>query len=242
MPIRVTVWNENVHEQLSPQVRAIYPGGIHRAIAGAFSSAPDIVARCATLEEPEHGLTVSVLRETDVLTWWGHKAHKEVADPIVERVISRVWEGMGLLVLHSAHYSKLFRRLMGTSCSLAWREAGEKERVWVCNPGHPIAQGLERYFEIDASEMYGEPFAVPAPDEQVFISWFAGGEVFRSGCTWKRGAGKVFFFGPGHETHPIYHDPNVQRVLLNAVRWATPQGARWVDSCPKVQAVEPGVE
>ena len=225
--IKVTVWGENVHEQTHEAVRALYPAGMHRAIADALEADPGVQARTATLQEPEHGLGEAVLEDTDVLTWWGHCAHDEVDDAVVERVQTRVLEGMGIIVLHSGHFSKIFKRLMGTSCALKWREAGEKERVWCCNPGHPIARGLPPYFELERSEMYGEPFGIPAPDENVFISWFAGGEVFRSGCTWQRGAGKVFYFAPGHETYPIYHDENVLRVIANAVRWAAPAGERW---------------
>ena len=198
--------------------------------------------RCATLQEPDHGLSEETLAATDVLTWWGHAAHGQVDDKIVERVQKRVWEGMGLLVLHSGHYSKIFKRLMGTSCSLTWREAGEKERLWVCNPGHPIAAGIDKYFELPNTEMYGEPFGIPTPDEQVFISWFEGGEVFRSGCTWKRGQGKIFYFRPGHEAYPIYHDRNVRLVLKNAARWARPDGQVWIDGAPNVpieKAAEP---
>jgi trehalose utilization protein len=169
-----------------------------------------------------------------VLTWWGHRAHAEVSDAVVERVQRRVLEGMGLIVLHSAHYSKIFKRLLGTTCSLNWRVAGERERLWVCNPGHPIARGIDGCFELAQEEMYGEPFAVPAPDEQVFISWFAGGEVFRSGCCWRRGNGKIFYFRPGHEIYPTYFDRNVRRVLANAAEWARPEG-RWVDACVNVK-------
>lgn len=240
--IRVTVWGENVHEQRDAAVRAIYPRGMHRAIAEGLRSGDgedEFAVRCATLQEPEHGLSERVLAETDVLSWWGHLAHREVEDRVVERVLARVWEGMGLLVLHSGHYSKVFRRLLGTSCSLTHREAGERERVWVCQPGHPICAGLDRFFEIPRSEMYGEPFAIPAPDEQIFLSWFQGGEVFRSGCTWRRGAGKIFYFGPGHETYPIYHQPEVRRVLANAVRWLRPTGPVWRDTCPRMDPVEP---
>lgn len=232
--LRVTVWGENVHEQKHENIRAIYPTGMHQCIADGLNEAGDIEARCATLQEPEHGLTQEVLDSTEVLTWWGHAAHGKVEDAIVKRVQKRVWQGMGLIVLHSGHYAKIFKRLLGTSCSLTWREAGEKERIWVCNPGHPIAQGLDRYFEIPHTEMYGEPFAIPTPDEQVFISWFQGGEVFRSGCTWKRGNGKIFYFRPGHETYPIYHHEQVKLVLKNAVRWARPEGSKWVDSCPRI--------
>jgi trehalose utilization protein len=170
-----------------------------------------------------------------VLTWWGHKAHGEVSDEVVARVQKRVLEGMGLIVLHSGHFSKIFKRLMGTTCSLTWREADEKERLWVCNPGHPIAQGIGPYFELPREEMYGEPFGVPPPEEQVFISWFEGGEVFRSGCCYTRGNGKIFYFRPGHETYPTYFDANVRRVLANAVEWARPPATRWVDSCPNAK-------
>ncbi len=180
--IRVTVWNENLHECKNAIVAKIYPDGMHNCIADGLREDVAILVRTATLQEAEHGLTKRVLAETDVLLWWGHAAHGEVEDAIVERVLSRIWEGMGFIALHSAHYSKIFKRLMGTSCSLTWREAGERERLWVCNPGHPIAQGIDRCFEIENSEMYGEPFAVPTPEEIVFLSWFEGGEVFRSGC------------------------------------------------------------
>jgi len=239
--IRATVWGENIHEQTDPPVRQHYPDGMHRCIADSLRETPEIEAGCVTLQDPSHGLSEETLSQTDVLIWWGHKAHSAVADEVVERVIARVWQGMGLVVLHSAHYSKIFKRLMGTSCSLNWRVADEKERVWVCQPGHPIAAGLPPSFELPQSEMYGEPFAIPAPDEQVFISWYAGGEVFRSGCTWRRGAGKIFYFSPGHEIYPIYHDPNVKQVLRNAVKWARPEGTPWIDACrhiPKENAPE----
>lgn len=231
--LRATVWGENVHEWSNPTVGAHYPQGMHRCIAAALATTPGVEVRCATLQEPEHGLGEAVLEATDVLLWWGHKAHGEVGDAVVERVVRRVWEGMGLVVLHSGHFSKVFKRLLGTPCSLTWRIAAERERVWTCLPGHPIARGLPAWWELPESEMYGEPFAIPTPEEQVFISWFAGGEVFRSGCTWRRGAGKVFYFSPGHETYPIYHDPHVQTVLRNAVEWARPAGERVVDACPQ---------
>lgn len=234
-PLRVVVWGENVHEQQDAAVAAIYPDGMHAAIAaGIRENLPDAEVSTATLQEPEHGLTAERLAATDVLTWWGHRAHAEVSDAVAERVQRRVLEGMGLIVLHSAHYSKIFKRLMGTTCSLTWRVAGERERLWVCNPGHPIAQGIDRCFELPKEEMYGEPFAVPAPEEQVFISWFEGGEVFRSGCCWRRGNGKIFYFQPGHEIYPTYYDANIRRVIANAVAWARPQGM-WIDSCPNAK-------
>jgi len=238
MPIRVTVWNENVHEQEMPEVREIYPTGIHGCIAETLSRDSELKVRTATLEQPEHGLTEAVLEETDVLFWWSHGAHDKVEDKIVDRVQKRVLEGMGLIPLHSSHYAKIFKRLLGTSCSITWRVADERERLWVVNPGHPIARGIDRFIEIDKEEMYGEPFGIPTPDEEVFISWFEGGEVFRSGCCFRRGAGKIFYFRPGHETFPTFHHPGVQQVLINAAKWAAPEGARWVDTCPMVTPEE----
>lgn len=244
MPIRAVVWNENIHEQTNDIVRSIYPTGIHNAIADALNTDDAIEATTATLEEPDHGLTEDRLRQTDVLLWWGHKDHGAVSDEVVERVARRVWEGMGLIVLHSGHFSKPFKRLMGTPCALKWREAGERERLWVINPRHDIAKGLDDHFVLEHEEMYGEQFSVPEPLETVFISWFAGGEVFRSGMTWRRGAGNIFYFRPGHETYPTYHDVNVQTVLRNAVNWAyNPQAALTaIHDAPNVpveQALEP---
>ncbi|RIK80304.1 MAG: trehalose utilization protein ThuA [Planctomycetota bacterium] len=229
-PLRVTVWNEYVHERTSDAVAKIYPQGIHSAVADAIRQhlGSGVSVRTATLDEPDHGLTEEVLAATDVLTWWGHAAHERVEDAVVERVQRRVWAGMGLVVLHSAHNSKIFRRLMGTSCMLRWREAGERERLWIVDPSHPIVAGLEdECFELEHTEMYGEFFDIPPPDEIVFISWFEGGEVFRSGCTFRRGKGKIFYFRPGHETFPIYHDANVRRVIANGVAWAAPTGCRY---------------
>jgi len=225
MPIRVTVWNEAQHEKTNAAVQQIYPKGIHAVIADGLREklGSDVHVRTATLDEPEHGLTEQVLAETDVLTWWGHMAHHKVDDKVADRVHKRVLEGMGLIVLHSGHYAKPFKKLMGTGCGLKWREAAEMERLWVVNPGHPIVEGLGEYFEIDHVEMYGEFFDVPQPDELVLISWFEGGEVFRSGCCWDRGKGKVFYFRPGHETFPIYYHPQVRQVIANAVKYVAPR-------------------
>ncbi|WP_274363893.1 ThuA domain-containing protein [Paenibacillus thermotolerans] len=226
MTIRLTVWNENLHEKSNETVASIYPKGIHGAIAEGVQG-NGIEARTATLDQPEHGLTESVLNETDVLVWWGHMGHDKVEDEIVNRVHKRVLEGMGLIVLHSGHFSKIFKKLMGTSCDLKWREADDKERLWVVDPSHPIAEGLGQYIELPKEEMYGEHFDIPAPDELVFVSWFEGGEVFRSGCTFHRGQGKIFYFRPGHETYPTYHNQEVLKVIRNAVKWAAPvHGAR----------------
>lgn len=222
--MRITIWNEYRHEREHEAVREIYPQGIHAVIAEALRARlPDATIRTATLDEPHQGLPEELLRETDVLTWWGHAAHEEVDDKLVDAVQRRVLEGMGLLVLHSAHASKIFRRLMGTGCMLRWREAAERERIWTVAPGHPITEGLtDECFELERTEMYGEFFDIPTPDELIFISWFEGGEVFRSGCTFRRGKGRIFYFRPGHETFPIYHDRNVQLILANAARWAAP--------------------
>jgi trehalose utilization protein len=216
---RILVWNEGRHEQHDLAVQAIYPQGIHGAIAEGLREHGYEAVRTATLDDPGQGLAEEALAETEVLLWWGHRAHDEVADEVVERVQRRVLEGMGLVALHSAHFSKIFRRLMGTRCTLKWREAGERERLWVVDPGHPIAAGLGDGFSLDHEEMYGEPFEVPPPEELVLVSWFEGGEVFRSGCCYWRGRGRIFYFRPGHETHPTYHHPQVRRVLANAVGW-----------------------
>jgi Trehalose utilization protein len=218
--LNVTIWNEFRHEKGNEKVAAIYPNGIHAAIGEALSDIHNV--RFATLDDPEHGLTDEVLNGTDVLLWWGHMAHHEVRDDIVEKVHQRVMKGMGLIALHSGHFSRIFKKLMGTTCDLKWREADDKERIWVVNPAHPIAAGLGEYFELPKEEMYGEHFDIPEPDELVFVSWFEGGEVFRSGCCYTRGSGKVFYFRPGHETYPTYYDANVRKVIANAVEWAAP--------------------
>ena len=214
-----------MHERTNPVVAQIYPAGIHALLAAALGQDSTLQISTATLDEPEHGLSEQRLSETDVLLWWGHAKHDAVSDDVVARVHARVNAGMGLLVLHSGHYSKLFKKLMGTTCVFRWREAGERERLWVVNPAHEIAQGLGECIEIPHSEMYGEPFTIPEPEELVFISWFEGGDVLRSGCCWTRGAGRIFYFSPGHELYPIYHQPEIQRVIRNAVHWARPRGA-----------------
>jgi len=219
-PVRVTVWNEFLHEQHDPAVRKIYPTGMHKVIGAALEASGGMTVRTATLEEPEHGLTEPVLAATDVLIWWGHVQHDAVDDAIVQRVQQKVLEGMGLIVLHSGHYSKIFKALVGTSCTLRCREAAEKERLWNLEPGHPITEGIGDYIELPNTEMYGERFDIPDPDKVIFISWFEGGEVFRSGCVFQRGHGRIFYFRPGHETYPIFHNESVLRVLANASRWA----------------------
>ena len=227
--LRVTVWNEGVHEKVNSEVRKLYPDGIGAQIARHLEKQPDIESvYVSELDHDGQGLTPVIVDSTDVMLWWGHTAHDQVTDENVQRVHERVLNGMGLVVLHSGHYSKIFKALMGTECGLKWRDVGEKERLWVVDPAHPIAEGLPEYIELPETEMYGEHFNIPQPDQLVFISWFAGGEVFRSGCCWHRGQGKVFYFRPGHETFPIYHDEWVLKVIHNGVKWAAPSGLQTV--------------
>ncbi len=222
--LQVTIWHEHRHEKKNPVVAQIYPRGMHETLAHGLRQTPGLKIRTVTQDDPEHGLTQDVVDATDVMVWWGHLAHDEVEDIVVERVHARVLAGMGLVVLHSGHFSKIFKRLMGTTCNLKWRVEpnGERETLWVTRPGHPIVRGIADHFVIEREEMYGEYFDIPEPECTFLISSFAGGEVFRSGCTWTRGAGKIVYFRPGHETFPTYHDPNVLRVIANAVRWAAP--------------------
>jgi trehalose utilization protein len=242
-PIRVTIWNEFIHERENSAVAVHYPQGIHGFLADALRQDAHLDVQTATLNEPEQGLPEQKLETTDVLLWWGHAAHDAVDDALVTRIQQRVLSGMGLVVLHSGHNSKIFKRLMGTSCQLCWREAGERERIWVLNPGHPIAEGLGPCIELEQSEMYGEPFGIPQPDELIFASWFQGGEVFRSGAAWMRGSGRVFYFSPGHEVYPIYRHPDILRVIANAIHWARPRGvaAGVPQHVPVEQAREPFV-
>lgn len=221
--INVTVWNEFVHEK-EERIAKIYPKGIHGAIAEMLGKDSLFSVRTATLEMPMCGLTDEALTWTDVLIWWGHVAHNQVPDEVAEKVVKRVREGMGLIVLHSGHRSKPFNMLMGTECKLKWRVNNEKERIWVVNPAHSIARNLPEYIELPEEETYGEHFDIPTPDELVFISWFSGGEVFRSGCCYYRGSGKVFYFRPGHEEYPIFYREDITQVLKNAVEWAKPSG------------------
>ncbi|OXM83844.1 ThuA domain-containing protein [Paenibacillus rigui] len=222
---RVTIWNEYIHERTDPQIAKVYPKGIHIALAEGLQPY-GFLLRTATLEMLEHGLTKETLEQTDVLIWWGHLAHEQVSDEIVNRIQARVLQGMGLIVLHSGHRSRIFQRLMGTTCDLKWREDARRERLWVVDPAHPITAGIGQYIEVEPEEMYGEFFDIPAPERLVFISWFHGGEVFRSGCEYQRGLGKIFYFRPGHEAYPTYYNKDVLRVIANAVRYVgAPHGA-----------------
>ena len=230
-PLRILVWNENIHETRGDQKTLThYPAGIHTTIAEGlrrhFGAGADVST--ATLQDAEHGLSQEVLDRTDVLMWWAHAGHDQVEDGVVDRVHQAVLSGMGILVLHSGHYSKIFTRLMGTTCSLKWRNDGERELVWTVAPRHPIAEGVPHPIHIAQQEMYGEYFDIPAPDETVFLSTFEGGEVFRSGVTYTRGLGRVFYFSPGDQDFPVYHHPDVQRVLANGARWAAADRERHV--------------
>lgn len=232
MPIRVTVWGENYHEQKNEHIRAIYPNGLHGAIAEGikFHLGEEVEVRTATQDQLSHGLTDEILEQTDVMTWWGHMQHHLVDDAIVAKVHQRVLSGMGLIVLHSGHWSKIFVKLMGTTCALRWRD-DDSETVFTVNPGHPIAHQVPAVFNIPEQEMYGEYFDIPQPDELVFLSTFKGGEVFRSGCCFTRGQGRIFFFSPGHETYPVYHQTEVKQIIANAVKWTySPPKPRYATS------------
>ncbi len=228
--IRVTIWNEGLLEKTVEKAAELYPNGMGRQIGQYLETLPAVASvRYAELGDPDQGLSDTVLANTDVLTWWGHKAHDAVTEDTAGKVQQAVLDGMGFLPLHSGHNGKPFHRLMGTSCMLKWREwknEGERERLWVVDPAHPIAEDVPEYFELEKAEMYGEHFDIPQPDQLVFISWFQGGEVFRSGCCWHRGLGKVFYFRPGHETLPQFHDEHVLKVIGNGVRWAAPTKPR----------------
>jgi trehalose utilization protein len=220
--IRVLVWNEFLHEKQSALIASLYPAGIHGAIAAGLRQSPDLQVATATMDQPDQGLSEATLAQTDVLVFWSHIGQASFPEEAVDRVQQRVLAGMGLVLLHSSCISKIFRRLLGTTGEIKWREAGEKQRLWVVAPGHPIVAGLPECFEVEHDEMYGEHFDIPPPEELVFISWFPGGEVCRTGCCFQRGQGKIFYFQPGHETYPVYHDENVRRVIANAVHWAAP--------------------
>ena len=219
--IRITVWNEYKHEREYEDIRQVYPEGIHQCIAGFLEKEQDFQVRTAIFDMPEHGLTEEILRNTDVLVIWSHALQDEFSDEVAERVQRHVLSGMGLIALHSAHFSKIMKRLLGTSMTLKWKH-GEQENLWCIAPAHPIAAGVPEKIVIPNEEMYGEYFDIPKPDEVVFAGWFSGGQVFRSGCTFSRGYGKIFYFQPGHEEYPIYYMPEIQKIIINAVRFCVP--------------------
>lgn len=232
--LRVTVWNENKHEQEYEGIRKVYPKGIHGCIAEFLEKEEDFVVRTATFFEPEHGLTEEVLQSTDVLIIWSHALQEEFSDEVAERVRRHVLSGMGLVALHSAHYSKIMKKLLGTTMSLKWRH-GDREKLWCILPTHPIAAGVPEVIELPEEEMYGEFFDIPKPDDVIFTGWFAGGEVFRSGCTFTRGLGKIFYFQPGHEEYPIYYHPEIQKIITNGVHFCAPVLERKLPDCVEVK-------
>lgn len=219
--IHVTVWNEFRWEKTNEEVKKLYPDGMHQVIA-KFLECEDITVRCATLDEEDCGLTDEIIEETDVMIWWGHMFHHEVPDELAVKIQQAVLKGMGIIFLHSSHNAKPFHLLMGTPCNLNWRvdEENNHERLWVCAPYHPIVQGVGPCIELEQEEVYGEPFGIPEPDQLIMIGWYRGGEVFRSGCCYQRGAGKVFYFQPGHETYPTFYHKDIQQIIRNAVYWA----------------------
>ena len=227
-------------EQNSRKILSIYPNGLMHPILEALRQDPEMEVTYTTLYDPDFGLPDELLERTDVLIWWAHISHDAVPDSLTEKIVQRIQKGMGFIALHSAHKSKPFLRILGCSGTLRWRE-GDFCRIWNTAPVHPVAAGIPEYIELEEEEMYGEVFDIPKPDDVVFMSWFSGGELFRSGCTWQRGYGKVFYFQPGHETSPSYHNPYILRIICNAVRWAAPSVWRQGLSCPNiVQAPQAG--
>lgn len=235
----VTIFNEYRHERREGPARALYPDGIHGALRAALEEAGGARVATATLDEPEHGLDQARLDGTDVLLWWGHLAHDEVDDAVVERVRRAVLAGMGLVVLHSGHFSKPFTRLLGTHGRLRWREAGEREHLWNLRPDHPILAGIGDVITLEHEEAYGERFDVPEPDELLMLSWFAGGDVFRSVATWRRGFGRIVYVRPGHETYPTYHHPEIRRLIVQAAHWAAARVRRDEAEAPQAEPLEP---
>ena len=229
--LKVTVWNEYKHEQEYEGIRKVYPKGIHGCIAEFLGKETDFSVRTATFYEPEHGLTEDVLQNTDVLIIWSHALQEEFSDEVAERVRRHVLSGMGLVALHSAHFSKIMKKLLGTSMTLKWRH-GDREKLWCILPTHPIAAGIPEMIELPEEEMYGEFFDIPKPDDIIFTGWFSGGEVFRSGCTFTRGYGKIFYFQPGHEEYPIYYHSEIQKIITNGVRFcASVMNRRMMPEC-----------
>ena len=220
MAIRVTIWNEFHHEKTNDEAKALYPNGIHATIRDFLASDETLDIRLAALCDEDQGLPEDVLNQTDVLVWWGHMKHGEVSDELVERIRQRVYNGMGFVALHSAHHSKPFKAILGTTGNLAWGRE-QKAIIWNLCPSHPIAAGIPSNFTI-FDEMYGEPFFIPKPDDLIFGTWYEDGNIFRGGCTYTRGLGKIFYFHPGHETCPSFHNPYVQQIIHQGIHWAAP--------------------
>lgn len=234
--LRVTVWNEYRHEKKHAHVAELYPKGIHGKVAEFLGECEDLEIRLAALDDPDCGLPDEVLESTDVLIWWGHVAHNEVPDALADKIRDRVYLGkMGFIALHSGHKSKPFMKIVGTNGNLSWGR-NQKEVVWNLLPSNPIAAGIPDHFTLEEEELYSEPFYIPQPDALVFGSWFEDGNIFRSGACFLRGAGKVFYFQPGHETCRSFYNPYVQRIIKNAVYWAAPNDTAICieDKCPHI--------
>ena len=234
--IRVTVWNEFRHEKSKEEVKAIYPNGLHAVIKEFLDEDETLEVRLAALDDPDNGLPEEVLNTTDVLVWWDHCARAEVPDALAEKIRARVYEGkMGFIALHSSHRSKAFCSIVGTNGNLSWG-SNRKEVIWNVFPSHPIAKGIPAHFTLEEEELYCEPFYIPQPDELVFNGWYEGGYVFRSGACFYRGAGKVFYFQPGHESCRSFYNVYVRKIINNAVHWAAPAefGYEVPEKCTKV--------
>lgn len=231
--IKVTIYNEFTQEKTDCNVSKIYPDGIHTAIKNGIED-DEIVVRTVTLDTIFE-ITKELLDDTDVLIWWSHMKQSLVPDEIASLVQNAVLRGMGAIFLHSSHLSKPFVLLMGTSCSLSWRDDAERELLWVVNPAHPIAQGIGRFIKLEREETYCEPFGIPEPQQTVFLAGFEGGEVFRAGCCWRKENGKVFYFQPGHEDYPIYYNKDILKIIKNAVIWAKPDYRVNELTCPHIK-------
>lgn len=230
--MKITVFCEKVD---NPEAVKIYPEGFGKAIADVFGEDVTLV----TQNWGEDGSKLlDVLEDTDVLVWWAHCMHASVSDEVSAAVCDRVRRGMGFIALHSAHLCKPLKGLLGTTCTLKWRESGDNERLWVVAPGHPIVEGIGEYADVEKEEMYGEYFDIPTPDELVLIGWFKGGEVFRGGCVFNRGYGKIFYFNPGHETYPTYRNEKVKRIMRNAAEYVCPKKIHEPFTCPNPPSLE----
>lgn len=261
--IKLTIWYENIQEKgildknlltepiseedakkfagflakTAEEMRKVYPDGLGKTLENHFKEKDDISVKLVTIDMPEFGITDELLENTDVLVWWSHIAQQAIPDELAVKIQQRVLQGMGLIVLHSGHLCKPLKLLLGTSCTLRWRE-GDFERIWTTALTHPIAKGIPPMFELETEEMYGEFFDIPKPDDVVFTGWFRGGEVFRSGCTWTRGHGKIFYFQPGHETNPTYHNEYILKILDNAVHWTAPDRIYEKPDCIHFESLE----
>ncbi len=221
--MKVTIVCEYNSSMDSLEGKKAYPNGMGNCLKDFLQSAYDDVTLITYDDKGADELTDDIIEKTDVMFWWGHWYHGAILEELADKIVSRVQRGMGMVFLHSAHMSKPFKKLIGSTGTLKWREVGEHERLWCVDMSHPIAEGLGEYIDIPQEEMYGEPFDIPKPDELVYIGWFQGGEVFRGGCVFKRGRGKFFYFNPGHETYPTYRILKIQKLLIQACEYVAPK-------------------